>query len=145
MDGIRLKDMPTFLRTTDSNDMMVNFVYRETSRAKKASAIILNTFDDLEHDVLHALSLIYPPIYSIGPLHTIPYSKENKDLQLLDSSLWEEETECLEWLDSKEPNSVVYVNFGSITVMTPQQLVEFSWDLQTVTRPFYGLSDQTLF
>ncbi|PWA58260.1 UDP-glucuronosyl/UDP-glucosyltransferase [Artemisia annua] len=129
MDGIRLKDMPTFLRTTDPNDMMVNFVYRETSRAKKASAIILNTFDDLEHDVLHALSLIYPPIYSIGPLHTIPYSKENKDLQLLDSSLWKEETECLEWLDSKEPNLVVYVNFGSITVMTPQQLVEFSWGL----------------
>ncbi|GKD60593.1 7-deoxyloganetin glucosyltransferase-like protein [Tanacetum coccineum] len=136
MDGIRLKDMPTFLRTTDPNDMMVNFVLRETSRAKKASAIILNTFDDLEHDVLHARSLIYPPIHSIGPLHIIPYGKENRDLQLLGSSLWKEETECLEWLDSKETNSVVYVNFGSITVMTPQQLVELSWGLANSNQTF---------
>ncbi|KAK9930491.1 hypothetical protein M0R45_027528 [Rubus argutus] len=29
----------------------------------------------------------------------------------------------------KAPNSVVYVNFGSITVMTNEQLVEFAWGL----------------
>ncbi|KAI3798821.1 hypothetical protein L1987_34100 [Smallanthus sonchifolius] len=47
-----------------------------------------------------------------------------------------EETKCLEWLDSKEPNSVVYVNFGSVTVMTPEQLVEFSWGLANSNQAF---------
>ncbi|CAH1443292.1 unnamed protein product [Lactuca virosa] len=136
MKGIRLKDMPTFLRTTDPDDIMVNFVIRETSRAERASAIILNTFEDLEHDVLKELSSIYPRVYSIGPLHTLESNLKNKDLELLGSSLWKEEVECLEWLDSKESNSIVYVNFGSIAVMTPQQLVEFSWGLANTNRIF---------
>ncbi|KAK3014571.1 hypothetical protein RJ639_008903 [Escallonia herrerae] len=54
--GISLKDIPTFIRTTNRNDIMLNYVIREIERAQKASAIILNTFDALEHDVLDALS-----------------------------------------------------------------------------------------
>jgi hypothetical protein len=137
MKGLRLKDVPSFIRSTNPDEFMVNFIIRETNRAQKASAIILNTFDDLEHDTLHELSLIYPRVYSIGPLHMVSKSMENKDLQNLGSiSLWKEETACLEWLDSKETNSVVYVNFGSITVMTPQQLVEFSWGLANSNQTF---------
>ncbi|PWA92949.1 UDP-glucuronosyl/UDP-glucosyltransferase [Artemisia annua] len=136
MKGLRLKDMPSFLRSTDPDEFMVNYVIRETTRTKKASAIILNTFDDLEHDVLNELSSIYPNVYSIGPLNALLRDMENRDLQFLGSSLWKEETECMEWLDSKEPKSVVYVNFGSITVMTPQQLVEFSWGLANSNQTF---------
>nr|GEV26866.1 7-deoxyloganetin glucosyltransferase-like [Tanacetum cinerariifolium] len=88
-----------------------------TNGSKKASAIVLNTFDELESDMLNELSSIYPHVYTIGPLHTIANSLVNKDLQLLGASLWKEETECLAWLESKEPNSVVYVNFGSITIL----------------------------
>ncbi|KAI3732842.1 hypothetical protein L1987_64051 [Smallanthus sonchifolius] len=71
MKGMRLKDMPTFIRSTDPDDFIVNF-YKD----------------------------------------------------------------CLKWLDSKEANSVVYVNFGSITVMTPQQLVEFCWGLANSNQTF---------
>lgn len=136
MKGMRLKDMPTFLRSTNPDEFMVNFCIRETARAKKASAIILNTFEDLEHEVLNELSSIYPSVFSIGPLHTIADSMVEKDLNLLGSNLWKEDTECLEWLDLKEANSVVYVNFGSITVMTPEQLVEFSWGLADSNQTF---------
>ena len=31
---------------------------------------------------------------------------------------WKEETECLQWLNFKEPKSVVYVSFGNVVVMT---------------------------
>ncbi|KAL6184725.1 hypothetical protein ACLB2K_046125 [Fragaria x ananassa] len=139
MKGIRLKDIPTFIRTTDTNALMVDFVLHETERAaKKASAIILNTFDDLEHDVLEAFAALLPPaVYSIGPLslqlNQIPPDSE---LQTLQSNLWKEESECLEWLDSKDPDSVVYVNFGSITVMTETQLIEFAWGLANSKKTF---------
>ncbi|KEH15868.1 UDP-glucosyltransferase family protein [Medicago truncatula] len=52
------------------------------------------------------------------------------------SNLWKEDTKCLEWLASKEPESVVYVNFGSITVMTPDQLLEFAWVLTNCKKSF---------
>nr|XP_043636726.1 7-deoxyloganetin glucosyltransferase-like [Erigeron canadensis] len=136
MEGLRLKDLPTFLRTTNPDDIILNYIIQETNRSKKASAVLVNTFEDLEHDVLNQLSLVYPQVYSIGPLHTIADTMVNKDMQFVGSSLWKEETECLEWLTSKEPNSVVYVNFGSITVMTPQKLVEFSWGFANSNQTF---------
>nr|BBQ04948.1 UDP-glycosyltransferase [Rosa sp.] len=137
MRGIRLKDIPSFIRTTDPDDIMLNFLVYETERSQRASAIILNTFYDLEHEVLDALSSLLPPIYTIGPvhlqLHQIP---ADSDLKLIESNLWIEEAECLDWLHLKEQNSVVYVNFGSITVMTAEQLIEFAWGLANSNKPF---------
>ncbi|KAL0352077.1 UNVERIFIED_CONTAM: 7-deoxyloganetin glucosyltransferase [Sesamum calycinum] len=101
-----------------------------------ASAIVLNTFEDLERDVLDALSSILPTIYAIGPLHLLENQVDDKALEQLGSNLWKDEPECLEWLDTKDPNSVVYVNFGSITVMTSDQLVEFAWGLANSNLPF---------
>ena len=136
MKGIRLRDIPSFIRTTDPNDIMLEFPLREAERARKASALIFNTFDALEHEVLDALSQMFPPIYTIGPLHKLMSQIQDNDLKLMESNLWKEEPECLEWLDSKEPNSVVYVNFGSITVMTSQQLNEFAWGLVNSNQTF---------
>ncbi|XP_043696678.1 7-deoxyloganetin glucosyltransferase-like [Telopea speciosissima] len=102
----------------------------------KASAVILNTFDALEEDVLNALSAMLPRVYSIGPLHLLLNQIQDDSLKSIGSNLWREEPECLNWLNTKEPGSVVYVNFGSITVMTPQQLVEFAWGLANSKQTF---------
>ncbi|RDX80086.1 7-deoxyloganetin glucosyltransferase, partial [Mucuna pruriens] len=133
---IRMRDIPTFIRTTDPSDIVLNFVTSECMRAQKASAIILNTFDALEHDVLEALSSILPPVYSIGPLNFLLNNVTDKDLNAIGSNLWREERGCLEWLDTKEPNTVVYVNFGSVTVMTNDQLIEFAWGLANSNKTF---------
>ncbi|KAK8568341.1 hypothetical protein V6N13_106264 [Hibiscus sabdariffa] len=137
MKNLRIRDLPSFVRTTNPDDIMLNFLATESKRAAKASAVIVNTFDELEHDVLKALSAILPRIYAIGPLHlllkNIPHSPS---LNSIASNLWKEEPQCLQWLDSKQPKSVVYVNFGSITVMTANQLVEFAWGLANSNQPF---------
>ncbi|KAL7245584.1 hypothetical protein ACSBR2_000836 [Camellia fascicularis] len=116
MNGIRLKDLPSFTRATELN-VAIHFVLEAIDKAHEASAIIFNTFDALEHDFLLD-QFLQNHLNSIG------------------SSLWKEETECLSWLDSKKPNSVIYVNFGSITVMTPLQLIEFAWGLANSNQTF---------
>ncbi|KAL3504758.1 hypothetical protein ACH5RR_034599 [Cinchona calisaya] len=136
LEGIRLKDLPSFLRTTNLDEFMTKFILQGTEKSRKASAIIINTFEQLEHDVLNALSSYLPPIYTIGPLHFLENQIDDESLSELGSNLWKEEPECIEWLHSKEQNSVVYVNFGSITVMTPEQLVEFAWGLANSKQPF---------
>ncbi|GMI90963.1 ARABIDOPSIS THALIANA UDP-GLUCOSYL TRANSFERASE 85A1 [Hibiscus trionum] len=139
MEGIRLRDLPTFLRTTDPNFVMFDFIFRESERSRKASAIILNTFDDLEHEVLKALNSLLPPapVYSVGPLHLVlNHHVHDNELKQIGLNLWKEEPECLQWLDTKEPNSIIYVNFGSITVMTADQLIEFAWGLANSKQPF---------
>lgn len=57
-------------------------------------------------------------------------------MKKLGSNLWKEDVRCLEWLDSKAPNSVVLVNFGSITVMTTEQMLEFAWGLAQSNQDF---------
>ncbi|GAV58544.1 UDPGT domain-containing protein [Cephalotus follicularis] len=136
MKGIRLKDMPSFIRTTDKDDPMIDIILDEIERAKRASAIILNTFNSMEHQFLSALPSMLPPIYSIGPLQLLLNQVPDTDLKRFGSNLWKEEPECLEWLGSMDPNSVVYVNFGSSTVMTLDQLVEFAWGLANSEQTF---------
>lgn len=136
MKDVRLRDIPTFIRTTDPHDTMINFIPVETERSKRASAIILNTFHALERDVLEALASILPPVYSIGPLNLLTNQITDKDTKSIGSNLWKEDRECLTWLDAKEPSSVVYVNFGSIAVMTTEQLTEFAWGLANSGKTF---------
>ncbi|KAI5654861.1 hypothetical protein M9H77_32048 [Catharanthus roseus] len=136
MEGIRLRDLPTFLRTTNPDEYMIKFILQETERSKKASAIVLNTFQELESEVIDSLSTLLPPIYPIGPLQILQNQVDDESLKVLGSNLWKEEPECLEWLDTKDPNSVVYVNFGSITVMTNDQLIEFAWGLANSKQNF---------
>ncbi|KAF2294100.1 hypothetical protein GH714_007495 [Hevea brasiliensis] len=137
MKDIRLRDLPTIIRITDGNDS-IKFTIREIDRASKASAIVLNTYDELEHEVLLGLSSMFtPPIYTLGPLHLLlGQNPSENDVASIGCSLWKEDTECLQWLDSQEPNSVVFVNFGSMTVITPQQLVEFAWGLTNSKQNF---------
>ncbi|KAI6706501.1 hypothetical protein NL676_009463 [Syzygium grande] len=136
MRNIRLRELPSFIRTTDPDDLMVNFLSVEAVRAKRASAIVLNTFDPLEHEVLDALKAMVLPIYTLGPLHLLTEQLPDNGIRSIGSNLWKEELGCLEWLDLKPPGSVMYVNFGSITVMSPAQLVEFAWGLANSGQTF---------
>ncbi|KAG5541762.1 hypothetical protein RHGRI_021555 [Rhododendron griersonianum] len=68
MEGIRLRDLPGVVRTTNPDDFMLNFAINETDKAYKGSAIFINTIVDLERGALDALSKMFPPVYAIGPL-----------------------------------------------------------------------------
>ncbi|KAH7683484.1 7-deoxyloganetin glucosyltransferase protein [Dioscorea alata] len=139
MDNMRLKDFPSFVRTTNPNDTMLNYCRREARRASMGSAIILNTFEDLEGQVLDAMrSILKPPIFTIGSLSLLN-NNMIKDAELyssLGSNLWKEEFGCFEWLKGRREASVVYVNFGSVTVMSNEHLVEFAWGLANSKQDF---------
>jgi hypothetical protein len=133
-ENIRLRDLPSLVTTADVDE--INLIITLIERTSRASAVIFNTFESFERDVLDALSTMFPPIYTLGPLQLLVDQFPNGNLKNFGSNLWKEEPGCIEWLDSKEPNSVVYVNFGSITVITPQQMMEFAWGLANSNKPF---------
>nr|XP_011467653.1 PREDICTED: 7-deoxyloganetin glucosyltransferase-like isoform X2 [Fragaria vesca subsp. vesca] len=135
----RLRDLSGAWRTTNPDEISFNFVLEAVEGAYKASAVIVHTFETLEADVSDALSStssMLPPVYAIGPLQLLLNQIPEHPLKSVGYSLWKEETECLQWLHGKAPNSVVYVNFGSVVVMTPQQLMEFAWGLANSKLPF---------
>jgi hypothetical protein len=135
---VQLRDFPNFVRTLDRGDLLLNFLMREVERLSLADAVIVNTFEDLEGATLDAMRATLPPVYPVGPLILrerleIP---AGTPLAGLGSNLWKEQDGLLDWLAGRPPRSVVYVNYGSITVMTNSQLLEFAWGLAASGYPF---------
>ncbi|CAI0474568.1 unnamed protein product [Linum tenue] len=150
MRNIRLRDLPSFATTMDVDDVAFHFVRTETRNCLKSSgAIIFNTFDAFEEPVLEAIRTNFGgQVYKIGPLHLLGKEMyepetESKSISL---NLWKEDLKCTEWLDEKEPQSVVYVNYGSMAVMSDDHLKEFAWGLAESKRPFLWIirSDITM-
>ena len=67
--GMRLKDFPSFIRTTDPDDAMLTLTLHSTECQRSVpSAVVFHTFEELESQVISAMSDILPPIYAMGPL-----------------------------------------------------------------------------
>ncbi|WMV19711.1 hypothetical protein MTR67_013096 [Solanum verrucosum] len=85
MSNIRLKDLPSFISTTDPDDILLNYLGNEAQNRLKSSAMIINTFTELERKVLEAIEARFPNIYVTGPLSlmekTIPESKLSSSIK----------------------------------------------------------------
>ncbi|XP_020219018.2 UDP-glycosyltransferase 83A1 [Cajanus cajan] len=84
---------------------------------------LCNSTCDLEPQTL----AISPRFIPIGPLME---SDTNKN------SFWQEDTTSLEWLDQQPPKSVVYVSFGSLAIVEPNQFKELALGLDLIDKPF---------
>ncbi|GJN11864.1 hypothetical protein PR202_ga30097 [Eleusine coracana subsp. coracana] len=136
--AVQLRDFPSFIRTTDRGDIMLNFLIRESERLSLPDAVVVNSFDELEGPTLDAMRTILPPLHAVGPLLLLERRlvPAGNPLSRLGSSLWKIQGGLVEWLDGHAARSVVYVNYGSITVMTNEQLLEFAWGLANSGYPF---------
>ncbi|XP_027073713.1 7-deoxyloganetin glucosyltransferase-like [Coffea arabica] len=136
--SIRLREMPTIIWTSDPKDEFVDYFIRLMPRTCQGSALILNTFDELEHSILKEFSSMMDHVYTLGPIHLLMNDmlKDDHSTESIQSNLWKEDHTCIEWLNSKGRGSVAYVNFGSITVMTEDQLIEFAWGLANSMQNF---------
>nr|AYC63478.1 UDP-glycosyltransferase [Scoparia dulcis] len=129
MRNIRLRDFPTFIRTTDPHDLLIEFDLLQIANASRASAVVINTFDELDKEVLGALRQKFDKVCTLGPIHMLEQLVEDHNVKSIGSSLWKEDDTCIAWLNQMPPNSVLYINFGSVTVLSPHQLLELALGL----------------
>ncbi|XP_059666353.1 7-deoxyloganetic acid glucosyltransferase-like isoform X2 [Cornus florida] len=131
-DFLRRRDLPSLCRVDEVNNENLQFIKIETRKTPRAHALIKNTFDELEGPVLSQIRTHCPNLFSIGPLHAhlkARLAAETKFSSTHSSSFWEEDRSCVTWLDSQPSKSVIYVSFGSITIVTRDQLMEFWYGL----------------
>jgi UDP:flavonoid glycosyltransferase YjiC (YdhE family) len=89
-----------------------------------AEMVVCNTFHEAEAG---AFELLSPNVLPIGPL-----SSDSKPV----GQFLPEDTRCLRWLDAQTDGSVVYVAFGSTTVLEPCQFQKLALGLELTGRPF---------
>nr|CAB3456156.1 unnamed protein product [Digitaria exilis] len=124
---LRLRDMLFSPTTPHAN--MTRCLQNIVDAARSSSGVILNTFQDLENSDIQKISNgLGVPLYTVGPLHKISSGTE--------SSLLEQDQTCLNWLDTQEADSVLYVSLGSLASMDEKEMLETAWGLANSQMPF---------
>ncbi|PON87607.1 UDP-glucuronosyl/UDP-glucosyltransferase [Trema orientale] len=132
MEGfLRCRDLPSICRVSDTTDPLLQILIQVAQQSRRAQAQILNTFEDLEGPIVSLMqSKCCPKIYTVGPLHALLNARLvtnniNGSKDPSSNSLFDVDRSCITWLESQPPKSVIYVSFGSATVVTKHDLMEF--------------------
>nr|AZB52807.1 7-deoxyloganetic acid glucosyltransferase 4 [Centranthera grandiflora] len=128
MEGIiRRRDLPSFCRTKDINDHIIQLALKKENHIPLSQGLIFNTFQDLEGPILSQLLTLGPKLYAVGPLHAHLKSRlglEAARPATVSNSIWKEDASCISWLNAQPPRSVIYVSIGSMAVIRKDQLLE---------------------
>ncbi|KAG9440588.1 hypothetical protein H6P81_020753 [Aristolochia fimbriata] len=89
--------------------------------------ILCNSFRGIESPALDSI----PQAVPIGPLLP-PKRAVTKAVP----HFWAEDSSCLTWLDQQQDRSVIYVSFGSFSVLNQAQFEEIAAGLEQSGRPF---------
>ncbi|KAI3412289.1 Glycosyltransferase, partial [Psidium guajava] len=134
---LKLQDVPSFLLSPGSYPAYLAMKLGQFTNTDKADWIFGNSFEALEYEEAKSISDVWPAKL-IGPMVPSTYldSRQDED-NAYGASLWKPlRLECTNWLDTKPPKSIVYVSFGSMVSLTPEQMEEIAWGLKESGFPF---------
>ncbi|VVB10423.1 unnamed protein product [Arabis nemorensis] len=113
----------------DDETEMGKFMIEVRESEVKSSGVIVNSFYELEPDYADFYKrFVAKRAWNIGPLSVLNRGFEDKAERGKKTSI--DEVECLEWLDSKKPESVIYISFGSMASFKNEQLIEIAAGLE---------------
>lgn len=100
-----------------------------------ANGIVVNTFNDLELSYIKSYQKAKDKkVWAVGPFSLL--NKDLSDMAVRGNEASIDANQCLSWLDSMKPRSVLYVNFGSLTIVQARQLMEIGFGLEASNHPF---------
>ncbi|KAK4426731.1 UDP-glycosyltransferase 75C1 [Sesamum alatum] len=134
-----LSDLPSFLFPSNTNVydfVLPTFVENFQILDRENSPIVLvNTFQALEPELLSVIDKY--KLMAIGPLIPSAFldGKDPSDTSF-GGDLIQKSVDYVQWLDSKEKLSVIYVAFGSYSELSKPQMEEIAKGLIENGRPF---------
>nr|XP_016496139.1 PREDICTED: UDP-glycosyltransferase 83A1-like [Nicotiana tabacum]WIW42747.1 UDP-glycosyltransferase [Nicotiana tabacum] len=114
--------------------MVIELVKDNNERVKSADWIICNSAKELEPGAF----AMFPQVSPIGPLLA------SNRLGFSAGHFWPEDSSCLKWLDQQPNNSVIYVAFGSFTILDSAQFQELALGLELSKRRFLWVVRENL-
>ncbi|XP_037496431.1 scopoletin glucosyltransferase isoform X2 [Jatropha curcas] len=131
---ITRKQLPSFVREEVQNDF-TKIVKESKESELKSFGVVVNSFYELEQAYAdHYRNVLGRKAWHIGPVSICNRGMEDKTQRGKEASI--DEHECLKWLNSKKPNSVIYLCFGSVTNFTDSQLKEIAIALEAAGQKF---------
>ncbi|GJX62257.1 gallate 1-beta-glucosyltransferase-like protein [Tanacetum coccineum] len=122
MPVLKSDEVPSFLHPSTPYSVFRRAVLGQFKNISKVFCVLMETFQELEGDLINYMSQICP-IRPVGPLFKNPLLETSSNI----SGDLIKADDCLEWLDSKDPSSVVYISFGSIVSLSQEQVTEMAY------------------
>ncbi|KAG6729560.1 hypothetical protein I3842_01G034500 [Carya illinoinensis] len=125
--AVRPEDVvdPLLDRTKQEYNMFVQV----GSEIRKSDGVLVNIWEDLDATTLKAMreeeAYGSVPVYAVGPL-----------IKQVEPSAASKKSDLLEWLDQQPIESVLYISFGSLGVLSAQQITELAWGLEQSQQRF---------
>ncbi|GLJ07772.1 hypothetical protein SUGI_0073870 [Cryptomeria japonica] len=127
---------PVFLNPDLSNPHQ-RFICQRFQEMGKGSGILINTFHEIEtFYVQHLKNLTAKPVWAIGPVYQQNLSGGSGNVNGRGKMVSIDGQELVCWLDSHSPRSVVYVSFGSHTILSEEQTHALARGLEASEQPF---------
>lgn len=102
---------------------------------EKSYGAVVNSFYELEPAyVEYYKKEMGNKAWIVGPVSL--YNRDIADKAERGKKAAIDEQSIISWLDSKEPNSVLYISFGSLARLAPEQILEIAYGLQASNQPF---------
>ncbi|XP_052208590.1 crocetin glucosyltransferase, chloroplastic-like [Diospyros lotus] len=132
------RDLPSFIQASNVNSGPVPLVREHLGAVatERNPKILVNSFDALEPEALRVIENI--DFVAVGPLIPSAFldGKDPSDTSFGGDLFHNKLENYMEWLNSKPRESVVYVSFGSLVVLSDQQKEELARGLLESRRPF---------
>ncbi|XP_075491969.1 UDP-glycosyltransferase 73D1-like [Primulina tabacum] len=120
-----------FVALPDLDDIRDQMQEAESS----SYGVVVNTFPGMEGGFIEAYGkAVKKKVWCIGPVSLCNREALDKFERGNKASI--SETECLKWLDSMNPKSVLYACLGSQCRLVPSQLIELGLGLEASNHPF---------
>lgn len=129
IEGSLLEDLPSLEECFPQE--FLDFISKQHEYIKLSSGRIYNTTKVIESKFLDLLARDEingnKKQWALGPFNPVVI-QENCDLGI--------RHKCLEWLDKKEPKSVIFVSFGTTTSLPDEQIKEIAIGLERSEQSF---------
>ncbi|KAI3868221.1 hypothetical protein MKX03_022904 [Papaver bracteatum] len=118
-----------------SSEYLKDFCVRIREAERTAYGVVVNSFQELETTYAEEyLKAKFGKVWCIGPVSLC--NKEILDKAERGNKASIDENQCLKWLDSRDPSSVVYACFGSLCTLTSSEMIELALGLEASKCPF---------
>lgn len=141
---------PVFITMNQMPDRFFNnlglqeFFVKMIEADRNTYGVVANTFFEIEPEyVKHYEKVTRKVVFPIGPVSL--FNTKAVDMVERGNRASIGKDDCMSWLDSKEPNSVIYVCFGSLCKFAKSQLVEIALGLEASKKSFiWVIKDDSL-
>ncbi|KAK2658159.1 hypothetical protein Ddye_004692 [Dipteronia dyeriana] len=125
MSKVCIRDLPEGVLFGNLQSIFSHMLHQMGLKLPQGEAVVINSFEELDPTINNDLKSKFNQFPNVGPLNLISPPPEVPDT-----------SGCLPWLNRQKHASVAYLGFGSVSRLSPNEIVAVAEALEASKVPF---------